>query len=139
MRRSVLLIPDGPRVSEPVLVRVEETQPPSQSFLSSSAAAQRRSARFRIGASSHARSNCLGERMKAPAKIQITVWLLGLAGAALFTVLLLHQGLPQVGAAFAAAGWAIAAVVIYHFVVPVFLDAVAWWVLFPRSDCVPLR
>ncbi len=77
--------------------------------------------------------------MKAPAKIQITVWLLGLAGAALFTVLLLHQGLPQVGAAFAAAGWAIAAVVIYHFVVPVFLDAVAWWVLFPRSDRVPLR
>jgi len=77
--------------------------------------------------------------MKAPAKIQITVWLLGLAGAALFTVLLLHQGLSQVGAAFAAAGWAIAAVVIYHFVVPVFLDAVAWWVLFPRSDRVPLR
>src|SRR2546428_5829697 len=77
--------------------------------------------------------------MKAPAKIQITIWLLGLAGAALFTVLLLHQGLPQVGAAFAAAGWAIAAVVIYHFVVPVFLDAVAWWVLFPRSDRVPLR
>ncbi len=77
--------------------------------------------------------------MKAPAKIQITVWLLGLAGAALFTVLLLHQGLPQVGAAFATVGWAIAAVVIYHFVVPVFLDAVAWWVLFPRSDRVPLR
>ena len=34
MRRSVLLIPDVPLVSEPVLVRVEETQPPSQSFLS---------------------------------------------------------------------------------------------------------
>jgi putative membrane protein len=77
--------------------------------------------------------------MKAPAKIQITVWLLGLAGAALFTVLLFHQGLPQVGAAFAAAGWAVAAVVFYHFVVPVLLDAVAWWVLFPRSDRLPLR
>src|SRR2546430_10088466 len=76
--------------------------------------------------------------MKAPGKIQITVWLLGLAGAALFTILLIRQGAPQVGAAFASAGWAIAAVVAYHFAVPVFLDALAWWVLFPRSDRLPL-
>src|SRR5438876_4342180 len=34
MRRSVILTPGAPLVSEPVLVRVEETQPPSQSFLS---------------------------------------------------------------------------------------------------------
>ena len=77
--------------------------------------------------------------MKAPGKIQIIVWLLGLAGAALFTVLLLRQGLPQVGAAFAAAGWAIAAVVLYHFAVPLFLDTLAWWALFPKSDRLPLR
>ena len=77
--------------------------------------------------------------MKAPGKIQIIAWLLGLAGAALFTVLLLRQGLPQVGAAFAAAGWAIAAVVLYHFAVPLFLDTLAWWVLFPKSDRLPLR
>ena len=77
--------------------------------------------------------------MKAPGKIQITVWLLGLAGAALFTVLLIHQGLAHVAAAFAAAGWAIAAVVAYHLAVPVFLDALAWWVLFPKSDRLPLR
>src|SRR5213083_2186990 len=77
--------------------------------------------------------------MKAPGKIQITVWLLGLAGAALFTILLIRQGAPQVGAAFASAGWAIAAVVIYHLAVPVLLDAAAWWVLFPRSDRLPLR
>ena len=77
--------------------------------------------------------------MKAPGKIQIIVWLLGLAGAALFTVLLLRQGLPQVGAAFAAAGWAIAAVVLYHFAVPLFLDTLAWWVLFPKFDRLPLR
>src|SRR2546422_4782103 len=76
--------------------------------------------------------------MKAPGKIQITVWLLGLAGAALFTVLLIRQGAPQVGAAFASAGWAIAAVVAYHFAVPVFLDALAWWVLFPPSDRLSL-
>src|SRR5213080_1608814 len=77
--------------------------------------------------------------MKAPGKIQITVWLLGLAGAALFTILLIRQGAPQIGAAFASAGWAIAAVVAYHFAVPVFLDSLAWWVLFPRSDRLPLR
>src|SRR2546429_803895 len=77
--------------------------------------------------------------MKAPGKIQITVWLLGLAGAALFTILLIRQGGPRVGAAFASAGWPIAAVVAYHFEVPVFLDALAWWVLFPKSDRLPLR
>ncbi len=76
--------------------------------------------------------------MKAPGKIQITVWLLGLAGAALFTILLIRQGAHQVGAAFASAGWAIAAVVAYHFAVPVFLDALAWWVLFPPSDRLSL-
>jgi len=72
--------------------------------------------------------------MRASGKIQITIWLLGLAGAGLFTVLLIRQGAPQVGAAFVSAGWAIAAVVIYHLAVPVFLDAIAWWVLFPNSD-----
>src|SRR5438128_11957580 len=77
--------------------------------------------------------------MKAPGKVQITVWRFGLAGAALFTILLIRQGAPQVGAAFASAGWAIAAVVIYHFAVPVVLDAAAWWVLFPKSDRLPLR
>ena len=77
--------------------------------------------------------------MKAPGKVQLTFYLLGFAGAALFTGLLIRQGASQVGAAFATAGWAIIAVVVYHFVVPVFLDAVAWWVLFPRSDRLPLR
>src|SRR6267378_8458617 len=72
--------------------------------------------------------------MRASGKIQITIWLLGLAGAGLFTVLLIRQGAPQVGAAFVSAGWAIAAVVIYHLAVPVFLDAIAWWLLFPNSE-----
>jgi putative membrane protein len=76
--------------------------------------------------------------MRASGKIQITIWLLGLTGAGLFTVLLIRQGAPQVGAAFVSAGWAIAAVVIYHLAVPVFLDATAWWVLFPNSDRLSL-
>src|SRR5881227_4396296 len=77
--------------------------------------------------------------MKVPGKIQLTVWLLGIAGAALFIAIIIHQDLSKVGSAFAAAGWAIVGVIAYHFVVPVFLDAVAWWVLFPRSDRLPLR
>ena len=66
------------------------------------------------------------------------MWLLGLAGAALFTFLLVRQGAPQVGAAFASAGWAIAGVAIYHFAVPVFLDAIAWWALFPKPERLSL-
>lgn len=76
--------------------------------------------------------------MRAPGKIRITIWLLGFSGAALFTLLLIHQGVSQVGAAFASAGWWIAAVVIYHFAVPVLLDALAWWALFPKSERLSL-
>jgi putative membrane protein len=76
--------------------------------------------------------------MRAPGRVRLTIYLLGLAGAALFTVLLIRQGASQVGSAFATAGWNILAVVAFHFAVPVFLDAVAWWVLFPKSDRLPL-
>src|SRR5438874_8078440 len=72
--------------------------------------------------------------MKASGKIRITIWLLGLAGVGLFTFLLIRQGASQVGAAFASAGWWIAAVAIYHLAVPVLLDAVAWWALFPKAE-----
>jgi len=67
------------------------------------------------------------------------MWLLGLAGASLFTFLLIRQGAPQVVAAFTSAGWAIAAVAIFHFAVPVLLDALAWWALFPKPERLPLR
>jgi putative membrane protein len=76
--------------------------------------------------------------MKVPGKIQLTVWLLGIAGAALFVAIILHQDLSKVAQAFAAAGWAIVGVIAYHFIVPVVLDTIAWWVLFPRSDRLPL-
>ena len=75
--------------------------------------------------------------MKAPGKIQVTVWLLGLAGAALFTVLLIRQGVGQVLDAFATGEWAIMGIVVYH-LIPILLDAIAWWVLFPTSDRLPL-
>src|SRR2546422_8225992 len=71
--------------------------------------------------------------MKARGKIQLTIYLLGFGGAALFTLLLIRQGVASVGAAVAAAGWGIAAVAAFH-LVPIFLDAIAWWVLFPKAD-----
>jgi len=75
--------------------------------------------------------------MKAPGKIRLTIYLLGFAGAALFTALLIHQGAGQVLNAFATGEWGILGVVVYH-LVPLFLDAIAWWVLFPRPDRLPL-
>jgi putative membrane protein len=77
--------------------------------------------------------------MKSPGKIRIVFYLLAFAGAALFVGLLVREGAPQVGKAIATAGWAILAVIGYHFCVPVFLDALAWWVLFPKTDRPPLR
>src|SRR5712691_5490544 len=77
--------------------------------------------------------------MKTSGKIKLTLYLCLFAGDALFTGLLIRAGVSQVGAAVATAGWGIAAVVAYHFLVPVFLDALAWWVLFPRSERPPLR
>src|SRR4030088_2064154 len=74
--------------------------------------------------------------MKQRGKIQIIVYTLGLAGAALFTLLLIRQGVASVGAAVAAAGWGIAAVAAFH-CVPLFLDTLAWWVLFPRGKRPP--
>ncbi len=77
--------------------------------------------------------------MKMPSKIKLTLYLCLFAGAALFTGLLIREGVSQVGTAVTTAGWGIAAVVAYHFLVPVFLDALAWWVLFPRSERPLLR
>src|SRR5438034_8585012 len=71
--------------------------------------------------------------MKTGGKFKVTLYLLGFAGAALFTVLLIRQGAAGVGVAVATAGWWIAAVAAFHFI-PIYLDGVAWWVLFPESE-----
>jgi putative membrane protein len=76
--------------------------------------------------------------MRAPGKIRLTIYLLALAGAALFTALLIHQGVRQVLNTFATGEWGILGVVVYH-IIPIFLDAIAWWVLFPRPDRLPLH
>jgi putative membrane protein len=72
--------------------------------------------------------------VKLPNKVRLTFYLLGFAGAALFTGLLIREGIAQVGSAIATAGWALLAIIAYHFLVPVFLDSLAWWVLFPRAE-----
>src|SRR5205807_7881299 len=71
--------------------------------------------------------------MKARGKIKLTIYLLGFGGAALFTILLIRQGVTSVGTAVATAGWGIAAVAAFH-LVPILLDALAWWVLFPEAN-----
>jgi putative membrane protein len=70
--------------------------------------------------------------MKRLGKLKLTAYLLGLTGGALFTTLLIRQGVASVGAAVAAAGWWIAAVAAFH-LIPISLDSMAWWVLFPRA------
>src|SRR5437762_6359957 len=77
--------------------------------------------------------------MKVSSRIRLTFYLLALAGAALFTLLLIREGAPQVGKAVATAGWAILAAIAYHFLVPVFLDALARWILFPKIERPQLR
>src|SRR5207237_9070559 len=74
----------------------------------------------------------LRSNMKTRGKLKLTIYLLGFAGAALFTILLVRQGVMAVGAAVATAGWAIAAITAFHFV-PILLDAIAWHVLFPKA------
>src|SRR6266513_4128768 len=77
--------------------------------------------------------------MKIPGRVRLTFYFLAFAGAALFVGLLVREGAPQVGRAIATAGWAILAIIGYHLCVPVFLDALAWWVLFPKIDRPLLR
>src|SRR5215475_7610607 len=77
--------------------------------------------------------------MKSLTNVRLIFYLCGFAGAALFTALLIMQGAPRVGAAFAMAKWALLAVVVYHLVVTTFFDALAWWLLFPNGDRLLLR
>ena len=76
--------------------------------------------------------------MKTSGKLKFTIYLLGFAGAALFTILLIRQGAMSVGTAVATAGWAIIAIAAFHFI-PIFLDATAWYVLFPKAVRPRLR
>src|SRR4029077_7112363 len=70
--------------------------------------------------------------MQTRGKLKLTIYLLGFAGAGLFTILLVRQGGMSVGNAVATAGWAIAGIAAFHFV-PILLDGLAWRVLLPKA------
>jgi putative membrane protein len=69
--------------------------------------------------------------------IQPVVYLLGLAGVALFIVLLLREGAGQVGSAIAHTGWGLLALTLYHLVQTV-SDSTGWLVLIPKENRVRL-
>src|SRR5215212_9719932 len=68
--------------------------------------------------------------MKGSRKLWITVFLLGVAGLALFIILLVRHGMGDVTKAIAAAGWGVVAVVAFHLIV-LLCNALAWHVVFP--------
>jgi putative membrane protein len=76
--------------------------------------------------------------LKKLPKFRFTVYLLGLGGAALFTILIVHQGVQDVVRAVATAGWWIAVIVAYH-LLPLFLDTFEWTILFPPEHRLCIR
>jgi len=80
-----------------------------------------------------------GHAMKeAAGKIGPTVYFLGFAGALLFTILLIREGVHDVFRVVAAAGWWLAFIPVFH-LLPLFLDSFEWWILFPKEDRPRLR
>jgi hypothetical protein len=76
-----------------------------------------------------------GRTMKKSAgkKIALTIYLLGFAGALLFTILLIREGAHDVVRAVAATGWWLAVIPAFH-LLPLFLDSFEWWLLFPAES-----
>lgn len=76
--------------------------------------------------------------MKGIEKAGPAIYVLFLAGALLFTVLLVRQGAADVVRAVASTGGWLAVIVAFH-LVPLFLDSLDWWILFPEQDKLRLR
>jgi putative membrane protein len=70
-------------------------------------------------------------------RIETIVYILGLAGGALFVVLLIREGAQQVGLAIARAGWGLLAITLFH-LVQTLSDAAGWLVLIPKQNRVRL-
>src|SRR5512140_2287991 len=75
--------------------------------------------------------------MKITQRIQVVVFLLGLAGCGLFIALLLRYGVPEIVAAMSTAGRGGVLVVAIHSL-PLLLDTLSWQVLFPAGVRPPL-
>jgi putative membrane protein len=70
---------------------------------------------------------------KASRKIHLAAYLLGLAGAALFTILLIKQGASDVIRALTSVGWWLGVITAFH-LIPMLLDGLSWWILFPKQE-----
>jgi putative membrane protein len=70
---------------------------------------------------------------KASRKIHLAAYLLGLAGAALFTILLIKQGASDVIRALTSVGWWLGVITAFH-LIPMLLDGLSWWMLFPKQE-----
>jgi putative membrane protein len=70
-------------------------------------------------------------------KLQPIVYLLGLAGVALFIILLIREGAAQVGSAIAHAGWGLLLLTVYH-LVQTMSDSAGWLVLLPKENRIRL-
>jgi putative membrane protein len=76
--------------------------------------------------------------IRSQTKIGPVVYLFFLAGVALFTFLLIQQGVREVFQAIAAVGWWLVLVLLCH-LVPMVLDGGVWWALFPRDESPRFR
>lgn len=75
---------------------------------------------------------------KRPANLHLAIYVLAVVGALLLTFLLVRNGAGDVIHAVEAARWGVVAVALYH-LVPLFTDALSWWVLFPKTNRLPIR
>jgi hypothetical protein len=66
-------------------------------------------------------------------KFKLMFYLLVLLGTAIFTGLLVREGVADVFKVMAAGGWCLAAVAVYH-VIPLALESAGWRTLFSKDE-----
>jgi len=76
--------------------------------------------------------------MASTRRLFLVIGVLGLAGIALFVVLLLRSSIGDIMSAIRAAGWAILLVIGFH-IVPLLTNTLAWWVIFPPDRRLPFK
>jgi len=76
--------------------------------------------------------------MKKQLALKLVAYLFAFCGLGLFTVLLIREGVDDVGGALAAAGWGVTTIVVFH-LIPLGLDAADWRLVFPRHERLPFR
>lgn len=76
--------------------------------------------------------------MKRQLALKLVAYLFAFCGLGLFTVLLIREGVEDVGGALAAAGWGAAAIVVFH-LISLGIDTAAWRLVFPRHERLLFR